>query len=584
MARARRLGLKELQSEVDLLGQGYPKLSDDDHFVVWFVFAFVSGDKDEAAKSLSGKSGEKGIDAIYLDSDSRLVTIVQCKYRKSVMAAAESSDIVSGFAELAVVLASPKGDFDKFVATMEGGARQMLEKARDRVLHRGWRLNLHFATLGRASDTVINDAKRKVRSVDTPARQRPRLTFLNGKAIIGILADYLDGVAPPVPSLELAVQGRPEEQYDSQSGIASWIFSMNGNDVGELYRQSGIKLFARNIRGFLGETTINKEMRQTLRHEPKRFWYLNNGVTVVCDHAEFESSGGRERLTLSNPQIINGQQTTRVLASVPRDAAKASVSVRVISVARGTHDKDFASYEDMVARIVKATNSQNRIRPSDLRSNDRLQVTLERELQKLGYHYQRKRAAPEELAALGMQYEWRIKKEQLALAVTGCNSATRGRTLGREPLFEDPYYKQIFGDSPKYLLTCFWMSKLVDWIARGSTERQWAKYVVLHFMWEDLRVDISSHQDDFIETFERWWSDDRYRELERSAKHCFNAALQFYRANRGRGREQIEVSPFFKRQDVYERFERFWRSKKNSHRTRYNNAVKDFRKKLADSR
>src|SRR5262245_33435084 len=108
MAKARRLGLKELQSEVNLLGHDYPKLSDDDHFVVWFVFAFVTGDKDEAAKALSGKSGEKGVDALVLDSDSRLVSIVQCKYRQSLMAAAESSDTVSGFAELAVVLAGPK--------------------------------------------------------------------------------------------------------------------------------------------------------------------------------------------------------------------------------------------------------------------------------------------------------------------------------------------------------------------------------------------------------------------------------------------------------------------------------------------
>jgi hypothetical protein len=410
------------------------------------------------------------------------------------------------------------------------------------------------------------------------------MTVLDGHAVLAILADYLDGVAPPIPVVELSVQGHPEEQLDERAGVSSWTCSMNGRDLGTLYTEHGKKLFARNIRGFLGLTSkVNKDMVQTLKKEPESFWYLNNGVTLVCDQARYESAGGNERLTLWNPQVINGQQTTRVLESLPKQASKARVAVRVIEVSRDAADRDFAVYDDMVARIVKATNSQNEIKASDLRSNDRLQVTLEREFQKLGYRYERKRAAASERAALRNQYEWRLSKDGLAIAVTGCHSATRGRSLGREALFGDEYYKGIFDRSPKYLLCCWRLSELVDGLAWGDGERQWAKFVVLHFLWTDLSDAILARREVFLDVVERWQEDRRYALLERAAKHAFAGALRHYRAERGTGSDRLELSPFFKRQQVYEQFERFWRSRKNPAKPKYTKAAGAFRAGLQEN-
>lgn len=580
MARRRRVGLSELQQEVRLLGDTYPRLAEDDLFVTWFVFAYITGARQEAVDSLTGKSGEKSVDALYIDDNSRLVTLVQGKYRKSLMQSAESRDAVMGFANVAEVLAGPLQGFRDFTDTLEGNARSKLEEARERVLRRSYRLTLHYATLGRCSKSLKDEARRRVRAISIPAQQRPRMTVLDGDAILGILEDYLDGVAPPVPLLELAVEGRPEEQFDPDSGIASWIFSMNGHDIGSLFDDAGKKLFARNIRGFLGDTKINQSMRQTLNREPESFWYLNNGVTLVCDRAEFESSGGHERLTVHNPQIINGQQTTRVLASVPRQSAKASVSVRVISVPRGAGDHDFKIYDQLVARIVAATNSQNQIKASDLRANDRLQVTLERELQKLGYRYERKREAASERAALSSQYEWRLSKEDLAKAVSGCQSAIRLRTIGREALFEDEHYRGIFNHHPKYLLCCWWLSEVMNWLAWGNAERQWSKFVVLHWLWQDLSNDILARRDAFLDILEHSATDHSYVPLERAAKHAFAGAVRFYRADRGRGKDRIELSPFFKRQNVYDEFLRSWRSQKNPYGPRYRQAAREFRSEL----
>jgi hypothetical protein len=42
-----------------------------------------------------------------------------------------------------------------------------------------------------------------------------------------LLADYIDGVAPPVPSLDLEIETGIFHRYDSKTDIEAWVFSMN---------------------------------------------------------------------------------------------------------------------------------------------------------------------------------------------------------------------------------------------------------------------------------------------------------------------------------------------------------------------
>ena len=58
-----------------------------------------------------------------------------------------------------------------------------------------------------------------------------------------------------------------------------------GDKVANLFDASGIRLFARNIRGYLGRTEINRSMEHTISNSPQFFWYYNNGLTIVCDAA-----------------------------------------------------------------------------------------------------------------------------------------------------------------------------------------------------------------------------------------------------------------------------------------------------------
>lgn len=69
-------------------------------------------------------------------------------------------------------------------------------------------------------------------------------------------------------------------------------------------------LFYENVRGFLGDNPVNKEIKETLeRPESIQFPILNNGITIVTK--QLRPSG--EKFALTDFQIVNGCQTTNVL-------------------------------------------------------------------------------------------------------------------------------------------------------------------------------------------------------------------------------------------------------------------------------
>ena len=197
-------------------------------------------------------------------------------------------------------------------------------------------------------------------------------------------------------------------------------------------------------------------MLETINERPKYSVYLNNGVTILCDAANRESDGGNDSLNVASPQIINGQQTTRVLFEAGQAAKNVNVLVRVIQVPATRHI-DGETYDELVSEVlVEGTNRQNAIKNPQTSINDRVQVMLERELGKLGHRYLRKREAPVETRSSEQPSAMDDRKEDLAKAVAACQEPGLPRRVGVDKLFKEgePYYSKIFASqNPHHYLT-----------------------------------------------------------------------------------------------------------------------------------
>lgn len=584
-----QLTFADLKSAIRELGDRFPKLNDDDLFVTWFLRAYVTESEEKAVNAVTGGARDKGIDGLLIDDSARAVLIVQAKYRQQLSMKNESRNDVVGFAEVAQRLSEPNEKaFQEFLKDTDEFVADRLREARKKVLKRKYRVWLYFVTTGKVSPSARKDVHQLVRKADCDAR----IEIVDGKRAMLLFRDYLDGVAPPIPTLDLEMESGQNvkvngvaQRFDHRTKVESWVFSMRGDAVAELYERAGLRLFARNIRGFLGmKTSVNEGMIATLDTEPERFFYYNNGITIVCDEAEKKSSKGRDFLKVGNPQIINGQQTTRTLAAHAQEAAKGSVLVKVIQVPRN-ESGDGEAFEEIVSRIVAGTNWQNAIKPSDLMSNDRRQIELERALRKIGYLYIRKRQTKGEAKKLigGKQY-YVVKKEEFAQAVAGCDLDPMIIRSGREKLFEEELYSQVFPNSdPDFYLPRYRLMREVTWCAKGFPSRGYAKWLALNFMWSHVLPLVSGHQKcrAFRILCERQ-DDDLVVPLSGAIDLAFDEVLKYYRANRGKGESALDVSQFFKnRKNHHEQFEQFWKSITASNRKKFDRHLTQARDAIA---
>lgn len=142
-------------------------------------------------------------------------------------------------------------------------------------------------------------------------------------------------------------------------------------------------LFEANVRDYQGATQVNEEIRKALVGKwSEDFWWLNNGITIVAGRKPTQTG---KTLTVEDPQIVNGLQTSREIFEYFRtantDGEEREILVRVISP-ETPESRD---------RVIKATNSQTPISPASLRATDKIQRDIEQYLRSFGLFYDRRK-------------------------------------------------------------------------------------------------------------------------------------------------------------------------------------------------
>lgn len=542
------MSLQELRAELRDLRDLRTELHEPELFVLWFVMAALGENEPNlAADSLVGGAGDKGVDAIYVDHDSASVSVVQGKFSASEKGTEPLSEVVA-FASLSPTLF----DDDKFrIWTQKAlpATVARMRAARRLIIDRRYRLNLYYATTRGCSMTTEQQASRLARA------ERVQFIVYQRRDIDRLVRDYLDGVAPPIPRVELPIETAPASGYikrhDPKTQITSWIVSVRANEVAKLYEHHGEKIFARNIRGYLGSgdtKSVNSAIARTLKSDPAHFWYFNNGVTIACDDAQKIERGGKDVLQIDNPQIVNGQQTTRTLAETGV-TDKAGVLVRVIALPRGELH--------LVDDIVQATNHQNPILTSDLMANDRVQVFLERKLRLRGYQYLRKRAKKSEArATTKLKPRFQITKEELAQAIAACEEEPSVVRSAKEKLFEEQIYGRLFRrESLNFYLTRYWLLRTASRWAKGDgPQTVYMKFFVAHAVWDRNSEVLTRYADEFIRSAESSFGGadkDALRDLELAIDKTYDAVERYFGLTKS---SDDSVYSFFKRKGQYDAY------------------------------
>lgn len=331
---------------------------------------------EEASSRVTDGFQDNGLDAVYYHSQERILYVVQAKWKHNGSGSIERGEaqkFIKGFQDLV------NARFERFndrIKLRKKEIEDSLEDARTRFM-------LVIAHTGQQglSDVVQRDFQDLLDELNDTSE----IVTLRELRQSNLHSSVVQGMQGEPINVDVAMHewGQTQDPYKAYYGQVA------ATDIAEWWKRYYPRLFAPNIRMFLGDTSVNETLIETMAKDPEKFWYFNNGITALCSSIEKKPLGGGARQTglfeCRDFRIVNGAQTAGAIASASSryltNVAQARVPIRIISLENAP--------EDLEREITRYNNTQNRIERRDFAALDPEQERIRTELQleEVGYTY-----------------------------------------------------------------------------------------------------------------------------------------------------------------------------------------------------
>lgn len=341
-----------------------------------FAIYLISGcSEKEAAESVWDGADDNGIDAAFFDPSEKRVIFVQSKWINKGAGEPEAKDLGA------------------FVKGVRDAIEQDAENFHARLQGRFSDIALRISTPGTSVELVVASTGASELAKHGRAVIDDFISELNGddpdaiasKTMIG-LAEVYTGLANDLTQNNVEVDATILEWSYISSPYPAYFGIIDGLSLKSWWKKHGRSLVSSNIRHSLGGTEVNNEIKLSASSSPQRFWYFNNGITLVANEAAKAPAGAASRsagvFSFKGASIVNGAQTVSSLAKVEEDEqlGKVRVPIRVILL------KD--APEGFGSEVTRTNNLQNRVEPRDFVAQDPEQKRIRLEMAIEGIDYQ----------------------------------------------------------------------------------------------------------------------------------------------------------------------------------------------------
>ncbi|EPV8385506.1 AIPR family protein [Enterobacter cloacae] len=167
------------------------------------------------------------------------------------------------------------------------------------------------------------------------------------------------------------------------------------------YKNSILKYNPRSYLEFQGQA-VNASIRKTvIDNNTNEFALYNNGITMISDDTSINERIGQKnkaQLSIKNPQIINGGQTSYILSRIYEETPvekledtfnEKEVLLKIITLIDNDSDKNKL---ELIEAVSEATNKQTPVINADKFANEPIHQQIQRSLfDHFGMLYERKR-------------------------------------------------------------------------------------------------------------------------------------------------------------------------------------------------
>ncbi|HEX5415722.1 MAG TPA: AIPR family protein [Chloroflexota bacterium] len=437
-------------------------MRDDDAFELFACEQAVRGrdiSSEEVADGVVGGGNDGGIDGVYVFLGDSLLNedseVLQTDFAPGKVSAGSRLEMwlvqgktESSFTETAVEkvadstrrllnLAEPDDDlallYSQPVVTRTGFFRHALSALATR--HPKVAIRFVYASRGRVED--IN-AKVQVKANDLEDQFKAVMPGATGVVeFLGAAELWKRANEYPSYTTKLTYQ----ENATSGSSHVALVklrdyMAFLADEHGELRRH----IFDWNVRDYQGDVEVNREIRDSLQDPVgPEFWWLNNGVTIVCSRASVVG----KTYALDDVQVVNGLQTSHTIFGVLQNAGDDHVALDRAVLVRILVTGDDPETRD---RVIRATNRQTSVPAASLRATDDIQRDIEAYFLGHGWFYDRRKnfyrnngKSPERIVSIPLLAQ--------AMMAMGLSRPDNSRARPSSLLKRDEDYRKIFSSS-----------------------------------------------------------------------------------------------------------------------------------------
>lgn len=345
-------------------------------FPHWYFERVEQFERAESDEIIVDGFDDEKIDAIHISDDGTVVRFFQFKNPSSKNAGVEDAAVDGLLTTIDIFLTTRK---------RKSGLESIFQEIRSAIRTQ---YKLIFVTSGRGlAPKQIQRIEAKLRQWNGPNRN----AFIYEVVTLDILLDRV--YQENIPTIKSTIEWRLDTPpYQTKiNNHKSLVCHIDGESLASAYQEYGEKLLQQNIRNAEGMTPPNRDIYNTAvsNSESENFYFYNNGITVVCDAWDYDQPSWR--LSLTRPQIVNGGQTLRQIATAQSDGKLRSgvkVLLRVISIG---DNKEFAG------NVAVNLNNQTLVKSSFLKSNHPFFIQMQHALLPMGWYLERKQGDWENL-------------------------------------------------------------------------------------------------------------------------------------------------------------------------------------------
>jgi hypothetical protein len=308
------------------------------NFLQWVLTRVFEATEDDAADAIVDGANDLGIDAyLPVDFSDNTIRLFQSKYGTS-----HSLEAIAKFKE------DSKRLLGKDITKMRPELAQLVTKIKEKNL----KIKCCYVT------------NQRVEYSDE---------FIEILDIEKIIQRLWDRIKKPAAGKKSSIRLEKMLRYDN-----TILGVLKLRELTEFVNKNKDYVFESNIRQWMQfKTTVNKGLRETLQNNPGKFFFYNNGITIVVSN--FEELGDNV-IKLYAPQIVNGAQTSNSIVDHAKRTKNMNGSMTVTIIK--------ADDELEQNNITKYRNSQNSVRGKDLVSLMDFHKSIKSQLKNCGYFYE----------------------------------------------------------------------------------------------------------------------------------------------------------------------------------------------------